>query len=359
MSLHLVLAWVCDPAFGRVYLPSPEEDARYWNTLGSCIEKVNQLRDRIGKDTGADLRFTWMVRCDAHIASLHGDSAWCLRRFSPTWSRLQARGDSLGWVFYPAVQEGNRWAQIYVDGTKPTELLSQSCDAYRTARALPDALLMGWHSHTQPTMKQAAELGIAVDLSAIPGWYTIKDPGFAPPVGACDWEITPNHPYLPSAVDYRRPVVYPKEPAEGILELPWSLGPAKRRQIQDSLFDLLRPGSLGFRRNYRRRRQGIPIKIGLNLAEFVRLVTPMFDKAERTTTTLTILCEPCGLKLYGPSALDIMQANLVWLLKESEIRGLSFDALLAREARELLTTKSVSQPVPPEQHGVQQGAHQH
>jgi hypothetical protein len=218
---------------------------------------------------------------------------------------------------------------------------------------------MGWHGHTQATMKQAAELGIGVDLSAIPGWYSIKRPDLVPSVDACDWEITPNRPYLPSAVDYRRPVVYPKEPVEEILELPWTLGPAKRRQIRDSLLDVLRPGSLGFRRNYRRRRQGIPIKIGLNLAEFMRLMTPTLEEAERATTTLTILCQPSELKRYGPNALEIMQANLLWLLKECKVRGLSSEALPAREARELLTPKDFSKPILPEQHGTQQSAHQH
>ena len=357
--LRLVLAWVCDPAFGQAYLPSRDEDARYWNTLGSCIETANQLRARVGEDGGLSLRFTWLVRCDAHIASLHGDSAWCLRRFSGMWSRLQAQGDSLGWVFYPTVQEGRRWAQIYTDGARPTELLSEAGSAYQAAGEFPDALLMGWHGHTQGTMKQAAEVGVAVDLSAIPGWYSIKRAGIVPPVGACDWEITPIAPYYPSALDYRRPIVYPKEPAENILELPWTLGPAPLHHFQEGLVDLLRPGSLGLRRNYRRRRQGIPIKIGLDLAEFKRLVTPTLAKAERATTILTILCQTSELKRYGPNGLDIIQANLVWLLKECKARGLSFDALPAREARELLTPRDCSKPILPEQHATQQSAHQH
>jgi hypothetical protein len=83
---------------------------------------------------------------------------------------------------------------------------------------------MGWDFHNSLTMTEISNLGVAIDLSALPfqaypGAFHDRGASFA---GFFDWSTTSTAPYHPSRTDYRLP---PKtsDDALAIVELPQGL----------------------------------------------------------------------------------------------------------------------------------------
>ena len=79
----------------------------------------------------------------------------------------------------------------------------------------------GWEHHTNASLRLFAELGVALDFSAVPGRRTsgFRVAGAALVHEFKDWAGSPEHPYRPSAADYRRPA-RPGEEQLDIWEVP-------------------------------------------------------------------------------------------------------------------------------------------
>jgi hypothetical protein len=90
------------------------------------------------------------------------------------------------------------------------------------AAALPGPLRsvrMGWSYHNNGTYEALESLGVAVDLSAIPGLRTLAGKPPTRSENLFDWHSTPAAPYWPSPVDYRRPARSGERPRR-LLEVP-------------------------------------------------------------------------------------------------------------------------------------------
>jgi hypothetical protein len=299
------------------------------------IEAVNDIRRRVGAVSNTDARFTWLIRVDRKMEAACRDAAWALRRFMPEWSKAQERGDELGWILCPAYQAGDEWRQAYGDEGQLVELVEEGWEAFRSAATAPRTMLMGWRGHRQRSMQRINELGVRVDLSALPGWYTETRLGVAPPLGACDWEVTPAWPYHPSSSDYRRPIVYRGDPALDLLEVPVTLAQSRLGRLRASLADLLKGGNLGLTRNYRRRRQGLPLKLDDAPDRFRRLAGGILSITKPDTFALSFVCP--AATLLSKAAIDHVSRNLSWLSTNPGPGSAGLTPVTAREAYRSLT----------------------
>jgi hypothetical protein len=153
---------------------------------------------------------TWFVRLDAHTRAVHGDAEFIFRRHAGIISRLRARGDEIGWHLHSYRHSDGHWKP----DTDVQAVLADLAAHAPLARARGmRAVRMGWGFHTNETMHFIADVGFAIDSSAIPR------PRYPWDEGTKDWAITPLMPYRPSAADYR----VPGEPSLPIVEIPMSV----------------------------------------------------------------------------------------------------------------------------------------
>ena len=181
-------------------------------------DQVSDLSDAAGKAPA----FTWFLRADQQVRAVCGDYAWFPRSHRGLIRSLEATGDELGWHphFWRQEQAGTPWFQEVVDADWQVAMLR---GAHRELAAAlptpPHSVRMGWSYHTNRTFATLAELGIAAEFSAIPGFRTYTG---RPPLRSenlFDWHATPRYPYFPATADYRRP---PRdgESAHPVLEVP-------------------------------------------------------------------------------------------------------------------------------------------
>ncbi len=331
----VVVAFTCDPIEGRDRFPSRRVCEQYWEHVPKWIEAANDIRRRVSTAANIDMRFTWLIRVDRQMTDSGSEPAWALLRYMSDWLKAQERGDELGWMLYPAYRDGDRWRQAYDDRGPLVELVEEGWEAFRSALTSPRAMMMGWRGHRERSMHRVKELGIQVDLSALPGWYTESRLGVVPTLGACDWEVTPTFPYHPSVSDYRRPIVYRGDPALELLELPVTLVQATSAQLRASLSDLLKTGSLGLSRNYRRRRHGVPLHLDHAPSRFRSLAKRFFTDVKPDKFAFSFTCP--GATLLARAAVDNVCANLSWLLASSHHHLHALVPLTGREAYRSLT----------------------
>lgn len=99
-------------------------------------------------------------------------------------------------------------------------MLEEAFAAY--VRALPGrgkTVRMGWSYHNNETFSTLEQLGVEVECSAIPGLRILSKNSDVHKDGFYDWNGTPDHPYFPSRLDYRRPAQDTEE-ATRLLEVP-------------------------------------------------------------------------------------------------------------------------------------------
>ncbi|MBI2082663.1 MAG: hypothetical protein HYT76_03755 [Deltaproteobacteria bacterium] len=330
-SHYIIACFLCDPVSnGR--LSSPGEDSRYWNSTEKCIQSALQLKRMIGEEMGFQFKFTWLIRTDRHVEMTHGDSAWPLKKFEKLWKQVKDSGDEIGWLFYPTNLTNGEWSQD--DSGDLIELMSQSHEAFKNTLTSPQTSYFGWNGLTQASMKQLASLGVKIDLSAVPGLYTISHKRHKPEVGACDWEISPKIPYHPSTFDYRRPTAYPNEPALNILEVPCTIVKNQWARVKATLGDLWKVGNLGPRYNWKRRRQGIPLKLDNTPNFFQTAVRSQFESKNQKPVPLILVTNMLALLSKN------LQKNMQWLAKEASSQGTLIRSGLAEESWEVWSNPS-------------------
>jgi len=168
-------------------------------------------------------RITWCVRADLQMYEVHGDAAWSYRHFERLWGGLEAAGDEIAW--HPHLWRWSDthgcWYQETEDDAWMRECLRCGFEALTEARGEPPvSCRMGWEFHNNVTMQMLDELGVRIDLSAVPGRVRgPKSDRGSIRHGQLDWEGTGPVPYHPSRADYRRPPA-DDESALSVLEVP-------------------------------------------------------------------------------------------------------------------------------------------
>lgn len=191
-----VIAVTMDVDFTAYHADAPLDE------LAHCFPAIRDVcRDL------PEVRFTWFVRVDAHLAATLGRSDYAFAKHPGAMEWLRAAGHELGWHHHAYREDGGRWVPEWDE----SRVVDQMRCASDIAKAMDLSVArMGWGFHSNATMAEMERLEWLVDSSAIPR----PRYGWAP--ADVDWSTTPQHPYRPSRADYR----VPGAPDRALLELP-------------------------------------------------------------------------------------------------------------------------------------------
>jgi len=207
-TVYVVIGCDADPDRAN-FVKEPIEEARSWRGM---LEGIPRAKGRVKEMVDIDGHppiFTWCLRVDYQMRFLYGSYAYVLETHKDFLLGLEQSGDELAWHphFWNYDAHSNRWYQEIADVDWQVRMLEEAFAAYTSV--LPGrakSVRMGWDYHNNKTIAALASLGVTVDFSAIPG-LRIKPKGKLSRGENCfDWRITPNRPYVPSVLDYRRPV---------------------------------------------------------------------------------------------------------------------------------------------------------
>jgi len=226
--LNVIIGCDCDP--DRPQYGGTRYDTRAplrWRGVREGIRRAREIADGVRDDSGNPARITWCLRSDLQMAEIYGDCAWAYSEFSDLWEELAGGGDELAW--HPHLWRWHDqeacWYQEMEDEDWMRRCLREGYRALsdRMGHA-PTTSRMGWEFHNDVTMQQLNDLGIKVDFSAIPGRFTAGRPDRWGSMFNChvDWRGTPEHPYHPSASDFRTEADEHGK-ALDVLELPMSV----------------------------------------------------------------------------------------------------------------------------------------
>ncbi len=204
-----------------------------WRGLTEGIPAAKNLLHGLTDSRGREPVFTWMLRADEQVRELQGDYAWVVRTQASLLRSLQQSGDELGWHphFWRREATQGPWFQELEDIDWQVGMLRH---AHRDlAASFPGAIQsvrMGWAYHNNRTYAALEQLGLKVDLSALPGYRTLTASPPRRSENLFDWYSSPRAPFWPSRADYRR-AVQGGETASGLLQvpsfvsqsIPWSL----------------------------------------------------------------------------------------------------------------------------------------
>lgn len=141
------------------------------------------------------------------MAEILGDSAHVATAFQDFWDDRIANGDEIGW--HPHTWRYSGQDSVWYQELDDVDWI-RSCleDGYNAlARYYPIRVAKaGWTWHSNLTMLLFAELGVQVDVSALPGMsYRGSIRGTRLPLGHYDWARAPQEPYHPRPDDYQLP----------------------------------------------------------------------------------------------------------------------------------------------------------
>src|SRR3989440_63663 len=142
-----------------------------WRGFEQFAPRVETLRERLRRATGAPVAFTWLVRMDPQVADTWGSPTWAVETYRYAFSQLEARGDEIG--LHTHLWRWDRDAAEWTTDHDPGwsgHCLSTGLDAFERAFGRPctghrggDAALNG------EMLGRLAARGVKVDLSVAPG----------------------------------------------------------------------------------------------------------------------------------------------------------------------------------------------
>lgn len=198
------------------------EEGKGWHGMLEGIPKAKEALCDVKDSSGHAPVFTWCLRVDYQMQAINGSFSYVLENHRDFLLNLEKTGDELAWHphFWNLNKTTGKWQQEIRDVDWQVSMLA---DGFRAYEALfpgrPRSVRMGWDYHNDRTIGKLAELGIVVDFSGIPGWKIDPPKSGEGGYNCYDWRLSPNRPYYPSAVDYRRPI-HSGEKALRLLEAP-------------------------------------------------------------------------------------------------------------------------------------------
>ena len=274
-TVYVIVSCDVDPDRERL-LDGASPDALSWRGVTEGIPAVKQAVRGVMDSSGREPVFTWLLRADEQVREMQGSYEWFVRGHGSLLQSLQQSGDELGWHphFWRRDPENGRWFQEVEDLDWQVDMLHRAHgDLAPFFSGAIESVRMGWSYHNNRTYGALEALGIAVDLSGIPGLRTL---GNRPPRRAenlFDWHSTPRVPYRPSHADYRRPA-RGDEVASTVLEVPSFV-------------------STSF---------GWSIVAGLQLTRKTRRVAQLWYAARRPTYCMTVTAKP---SLFAPLVTEL------------------------------------------------------
>ncbi|MDL5503164.1 MAG: hypothetical protein QSU88_08105, partial [Candidatus Methanoperedens sp.] len=191
-----------------------------WRGIEEGIPKMKEAANSIEDAEGNKPKITWFLRSDDQMKELYGDPAWMVRNFMCLWKKLESEGDEIGW--HPHLWRWNERIEYWYPELDDTwwikNCLEQGYNNFPEQFNL-NSSRMCWNFHSNITMNKMNDLGLMVDISALPGMKSIKCARESAGSAYYDWGITDDRPYFPSKSDYRRESVT-NEKSLDILEIP-------------------------------------------------------------------------------------------------------------------------------------------
>lgn len=190
-----------------------------WRGLQEGVPNLLRRLAGVTDPSGSPVRFTWLLRSDYQMAQLYGDPAYVAIEFQEFWRERIRVGDEIGW--HPHAWRDAATSSIWYQECRDVDWV-RTClheGHNRLSRHFPIRTAKpGWTYHDNRTMATFSELGVEVDLSALPGMrYSGTVPGTNLPLGSYDWSRAPQEPYHPRRDDYQVPGL---DRALPILEVP-------------------------------------------------------------------------------------------------------------------------------------------
>ncbi|MFZ3382392.1 MAG: hypothetical protein WA144_00555 [Candidatus Methanoperedens sp.] len=191
-----------------------------WRGIEDGIPKTKEIANSIEDVDGHNAKITWFLRSDNQMNELYGDPAYMARNFMNLWKELESQGDEIGW--HPHLWRWNEriksWYPELYDSRWIENCLEQGYKTFPKQLNLTSSR-MCWNFHNNITMNKMNDLGLKVDVSALPGMKSIKCAHESAHTAYYDWEITDDRPFFPSRSDYRREAKI-NEKSLNILEIP-------------------------------------------------------------------------------------------------------------------------------------------
>jgi hypothetical protein len=200
----------------------PATDGLTWRGMLEGIPALKQSLAGVTDSRGREPVFTWLLRADEQVRQMQGSYAWVPRAHGAFLRTLEQSGDELGWHPHFWRREGERgaWFQETEDLDWQVDMLERAHAELKAALPGPvRSVRMGWDYHNDRTYAALEDLGVSVELSALPGMRTFRGKPPRRSENLFDWHSTPRAPYRPSRADYRRPP-RPGEGASRLLEVP-------------------------------------------------------------------------------------------------------------------------------------------
>lgn len=192
-----------------------------WRGMLEGIPALKQRVRGLVDDAGRAPVFTWHLRADEQIRTMHGSYAWVVEAHGEFLESLRSSGDELGWHphFWRHDPSLGRWYQEILDEEWQLQMLREAHAALGAAGFKPRSVRMGWDYHSAETLLELSRLGVRTDLSALPGMRTLHGVPPRRSENLYDWFEAPERPYHPSSQNHQRRA-RGREATLSILELP-------------------------------------------------------------------------------------------------------------------------------------------
>jgi hypothetical protein len=230
-TVYVVLSCDTDPD-RRGFLPGVPAGTLTWRGMTEGIPALKSLLRDVKDSRGREPVFTWLLRADEQVRSVHGDYGWVARAHGAFLRTLEEGGDELGWHphFWRRDRDNGPWFQEVADVDWQVNMLHTAHrDFVAALERVPRTVRMGWSYHNNRTYGLLETLRVVIDCSALPGYRTLMGRR-ARGENLFDWRPTPRTPFRPSREDYRRPArgsegSFPvlEVPSFVSTSLPWSL----------------------------------------------------------------------------------------------------------------------------------------
>lgn len=137
-----------------------------WTGAARALDLVDEVRPAIEAATGRPARFSWMVRCDRHVAQHCGAIEFAVRHFSEQLLRNRALGDLVGVHIH--VFDGEHRFEDWSDHRVLADELASSVVSFRsTLGVVPDAVGFARGFTCDEAVRVCREYGVPFDVSAV------------------------------------------------------------------------------------------------------------------------------------------------------------------------------------------------
>jgi hypothetical protein len=170
--------------------------------------RIREICNSVEDSESNSVRITWLIRSDAQLKIIFDEYAYPLEHFQDLWKELERQGDEIGW--HPHLWRWSKqkkcWYEEVSDKIWISHCLRNGYKEFLAINPNLTSIRMGWGFHNNFTMKTIDDLGLKVDLSAASGLKHLGSPDERGShfLNHYDWSITPEKPYHPSQLDYRR-----------------------------------------------------------------------------------------------------------------------------------------------------------